>query len=309
MPAGTDLITWSPRVGATGDDRYNVEENTKIEVGATSFSSPPTLAEVNAASGINQVIAECKRRYYQLFRSLLATPSYISSESKYSTVLLSTLKTNINTVRTYEYQTSYSFTAFDIKPLRQNLLELRKSLATDHFFINSGILLYSNFNHNSIKKSGLTYPPVASTVIVIHEELWGQDLISTVYHTYRAFLSYDLPVLPTINSAKILIYPGNCPPGDIKTNIYQSSTYDEPLVIGDYGNINTLLAENISLTEDTWNEVTLTNFSFSSEGQHTIVLATKREVDGVTPTGNELFNMREDTGFLYIYPPNLKLYT
>jgi hypothetical protein len=28
MPAGTDIITWSPRVGATGDDRYDPGETT-----------------------------------------------------------------------------------------------------------------------------------------------------------------------------------------------------------------------------------------------------------------------------------------
>ena len=66
MPAGTDLITWNPRVGSTGDDRYAWPESIPFYIGTpkASFANPdkPTITEVNAAEGWNQVIAETARR-------------------------------------------------------------------------------------------------------------------------------------------------------------------------------------------------------------------------------------------------------
>jgi len=66
MPAGTDLITWNPRVGATGDDRYKWPESIPFYIGTpkASFANPdkPTITEVNVAEGWNQVIAETVRR-------------------------------------------------------------------------------------------------------------------------------------------------------------------------------------------------------------------------------------------------------
>ncbi len=63
--AGYDLIsTWSPRVGASGDDLYNMPDETEYEFGAVSYSVPPTIAEIDAGDHINQIIAAYNRRAY-----------------------------------------------------------------------------------------------------------------------------------------------------------------------------------------------------------------------------------------------------
>lgn len=60
---GYDIVTtWSPRVGPTGDDKYNLPDESDVDKGVSVFSSPPTVAELNAASGINQIIAAYNRR-------------------------------------------------------------------------------------------------------------------------------------------------------------------------------------------------------------------------------------------------------
>lgn len=66
MPAGTDLVTWNPRVGATGTDRYRWPAELPLYAGtpASFYANPdrPTLAEVNASEGWNQMVAEINRR-------------------------------------------------------------------------------------------------------------------------------------------------------------------------------------------------------------------------------------------------------
>jgi hypothetical protein len=72
---GFDLVTWSPRIGATGDDAYDIPgatrmdgtvdtsvEHTRVEAGSSSFSDTPTIAEINASSHWNQLIAALNRR-------------------------------------------------------------------------------------------------------------------------------------------------------------------------------------------------------------------------------------------------------
>ena len=61
MPAGTDLITWSPRKGTSGDDRYD-PDSTAVRAGSSSYSTLPAISEINAATGMNQIIAEINRR-------------------------------------------------------------------------------------------------------------------------------------------------------------------------------------------------------------------------------------------------------
>ena len=107
---GTDLVNWEPRIGGSGDDAYNIPgatkldhefdtegEPTKIYAGNSSganpgsladFSSPstmslvPTIAQINASAGLNQVIGLTNRRikmWYALTGVTSATPlNYIT---------------------------------------------------------------------------------------------------------------------------------------------------------------------------------------------------------------------------------------
>lgn len=73
MPVGPDVVTWSPRVGDEGDDRYAWPETCPLmagsifdqDTGALLFdtSVEPSLEISNKLSGINQLLYEINRQY------------------------------------------------------------------------------------------------------------------------------------------------------------------------------------------------------------------------------------------------------
>ena len=115
-----DLVTWSPAInaievpGATQIDGTvdTINPPTKIEAGASDYSATPTLAEINARSGWNQVVALLNRRvarYNTLFGTSLSTASYFTAGDKITRSAMSTLQTRINSLRTSEGFSSYTF--------------------------------------------------------------------------------------------------------------------------------------------------------------------------------------------------------
>lgn len=76
-----DLVTWTPAIGGSGSDKYQPPVGTFIAAGGTSFSSVPTIAEINASSHINQIIALYNRRAQQLVGAnpTLSTLSYVTT--------------------------------------------------------------------------------------------------------------------------------------------------------------------------------------------------------------------------------------
>ena len=112
---GFDLVTWAPRVGSTGDDVYNVPGGTKldgsvdtggpctVQAGDSSgFSATPTVAQLNASSGINQVIGLYNRRalmFNAAFGTSLATIAYIVSGTMPKATDFTNILTKINTLR------------------------------------------------------------------------------------------------------------------------------------------------------------------------------------------------------------------
>jgi len=58
-----DVVTWSPRVGDTGDDRYTWPENTAIQAGEQFDNTvEPDPVTVNTLTGLNQILYEINRR-------------------------------------------------------------------------------------------------------------------------------------------------------------------------------------------------------------------------------------------------------
>src|SRR6185436_16447902 len=140
MPAGTDLQTWGPRVGSSGDDRYDPGDTVPWTAGLNSFSSLPSIAEINASDGLNQIIAERNRRL-KLKVDTQGTGSYsalayVDTDTINLASLLNTLKTDIDTIRSQDELSAFSWTAFSVSSssiaLRQQILELRKALAIDY---------------------------------------------------------------------------------------------------------------------------------------------------------------------------------
>lgn len=146
---GYDLVTWAPRVGASGDDAYNIPGGTKlnasvdsgnptrIEAGGSTFTSPvPTIAEINASSQWNQVIGLYNRRQSQMNTILNGTPtpiSYISPDTRITAATIAALYTAIGSLRTSEGFGAYTFPTAEIAANKivygYHLAHARKALA------------------------------------------------------------------------------------------------------------------------------------------------------------------------------------
>jgi len=147
-----DLVTWSPRISASGDDKYNVLGGTKldasidtglptrIDAGSSSYSSTPTISEINAGSGLNQVIAAINRRaavHNSLFGTTIPVLSYIAPDVRISAAKFLEIQTGINNVRRTEGFTSNgSFTTpvAGNRILGTSIAEMRKALAISGTF-------------------------------------------------------------------------------------------------------------------------------------------------------------------------------
>ena len=127
-------VIWSPRMGETGDDQYHwPEAQRRTDVGATDgYSSTPTLSQVNAGADWNQIIAEVKRRYAEL--DLTSPPAYLSS-ARFLASNFSGLRTPIDSIRSYELSSAYSWAATipaANAPLTEAFFfELRKALSRE----------------------------------------------------------------------------------------------------------------------------------------------------------------------------------
>lgn len=130
-----DMIVWNPRISGVGNDRYIIPDLRRVQYGGTSYSDIPTIAELNAGSDINQVIALIRRRakiWNAQYGTTLSFPSYMTTaQRRIKNDDLNFLRTTINAVRVAEGASSYSFTPIvsGKKILEDQITELRKALA------------------------------------------------------------------------------------------------------------------------------------------------------------------------------------
>jgi len=141
-----DLITWSPRKDTTGDDRYylgadpvynaGTEEWTSLPLelpaGASDYSSTPTIAEISARTGMNQLIAEIKRQETVLSGGG-TVPSYKNASDKILATDYNNLKTciiNLRSILNYSVFTWTLSTAVANSTEIKNIhfMELRKAV-------------------------------------------------------------------------------------------------------------------------------------------------------------------------------------
>jgi hypothetical protein len=145
---GFDLVTWSPRVGSTGDDKYNLPGATKIDgaldtgnptridVGdASGFSTIPTIAEINASSGLNQIVGLVNRRRRNanaLLGTAFAALPYFTPGVKITYTDIAALQSGVISARTMDSLEAYTGTWPTYSagtPISGNLIaHLRKSL-------------------------------------------------------------------------------------------------------------------------------------------------------------------------------------
>lgn len=217
MPAGTDVVTWSPAVGIAGDDRYTWPEDHVLECGdSTEYSTIPTPAEVIAGVGMNQIIGEIRRRYYDLFwkapanAALVVDGDYLKTGTKASS-FWQALRIAVDSIRAWELQSAYSWpAAYPVsgEPIstdfRDWVLALRKALALDHIRVYPRKLAIMSYERN------YPYPPDPSGTFYLttwhplntnsgNGEAWffGQKCVyaASWYWAHRAVLEFEVPDL------------------------------------------------------------------------------------------------------------------
>lgn len=140
----TDSIIWSPRIGSSGDDRYKWNANLPflLTAGESDYSNPPTQVEINDRSGVNQLFAEVRKRYYQREGSTTTTPPYVAAGDRVHAHVIkgsywTALQESINRLRLREDifsdgGTSFTFTnapAIGDEVKHIDWWEVRKALA------------------------------------------------------------------------------------------------------------------------------------------------------------------------------------
>lgn len=290
MPAGTDIVTWSPRVGATGDDRYSVPASTGILAGATDgYSGTPTITEVNAGSAFNQIGAEIKRRG--------GSASYVAAGDFVLATTFNTWKTQIDTIRSNEKRSAFSWSELPVSAgdviKTDAIKELRKALATDFIY------LVADSTNTGLKKLGNPYPP--SSLFLQSDGKVGQGK-SGQYSILRTAILVTVPTgLPSLDSGKMVIkvstdYVGT----NFDARLYRSSSDLRPIDTGDWGNLDNLedTVGTSGMSDETYEEWSI---AAPASGAHTYWLVSARDENGDQPTGNEFLELRNVT--------YLKLYT
>jgi hypothetical protein len=184
-----DEFSWEPRAGSTGDDRFNVPgakglsgtvvsgEQIRIDAVPASYSTPPTLGQVSAGSGVNQVLAEYNRQRQELVSagfsaSVSGLPeSYVSGKVQ-STRFRVNYPSVINQVRTVYGFGSYTF---NYTPANSStalidgaiIAEMRKALTPEGPFspLRYGTLRSANNNITS------TWVNASTTEAIVPERL------------------------------------------------------------------------------------------------------------------------------------------
>ena len=326
MPAGTDLVAWSPRLGASGDDRYDPGADILIAAGSDSYDANPSLDQINAASGMNQTIAEARRRIQTYidtsgipaFPAPPSLPAFVAAASKIKSSDFTGMQTSIDGIRSRDGAAAFSWTALPAgtKILRQNLLELRKALAVDHIRIwnnitDSGTVSPPNFLPRMVYQKAIYPPDTTGTSSVSSPGCFGQkeNPSSVEYISARAALFFKLPSnLPAIASAKIE-FQKQGPMSDIfgsgesfvafTARLYKSNSYLGPADIGDWTGIDVL--ESTVLISDTTVETLQLSAAGVSSGNHTYLLAGANEVDDVAPADGTQEGIKVGVGRLLLY--------
>lgn len=330
MPAGTDLITWNPRVGATGDDRYNIDLNTAIGAGSSSYSSPPTISEINAGSGINQIIAEVNRRCGESDDALvqngsISTVAYIAAGGAIS---LLALTAKIDLIRENEDQAYFSTATGQTGQAIRGawVAAMREALSLDYISV---YLDKSDHNFETysspvrrqmdcyLKREDSFYPPTTTSVFPDINFRCGQrGSAGPTYGKYRPYFFFRIPAIPSLGDALLSIHSdGDFSSQDFNMNLYRANSHLAPLGTGDWGNLDNL---EDSIASSSWpsdSRLTLDvdHTAINGSSGLTYILASDREVADTTPFTNEYVEIdgmdNSLVEFDILYYPILKLYT
>lgn len=142
------VFDWNPRIGDIGDENWDLPHGTKMDgtvvadksqallgFGSQSYPSVPALANVDAGSGFNQIIAAMnyKSNLMDVSGFPFSIASYLGTKNikRVAPLIWSSIPTNINQLRLFEGFDDFDFTdvfAGDL-PRAWVIAERRKALA------------------------------------------------------------------------------------------------------------------------------------------------------------------------------------
>lgn len=145
-----DVITWEPRAGDTGDDRYHwPADDRRLDWGDCSaypaqkysptIADVPTESMVKAGTAFGQVAAEINRRHTWAGNPYFSYPVRYSPNQRLTVTsrYLSDYRNYVDAIRTREFRTAYTWEAENAaanKPLTEAFhFEMRKALAYEEY--------------------------------------------------------------------------------------------------------------------------------------------------------------------------------
>ena len=197
-----DLVTWSPRIGATGDDKYNVPAATVLAAGSTAgYSATPTIAEINAGSGLNQIVAAVKRRirtYNSLFGTSITEPSYVSSAANViSSGDFGSIQSAINDVRENEGFAAYTYSSTYSGLLVSNhIAQLRKALTIDGTLkVGEATGVFPSYIKSGYNRTDSPYGTATSEAFSASNILTaiGKNGVAGTVTRHRALVHFNIP--------------------------------------------------------------------------------------------------------------------
>jgi len=208
------MPTWSPRVGASGEDAYRWGVNNLVNAETTAYSTPPTLAQVNAGSGLNQILAELKRQGGG------AGLGYTSTANLLGVTFLNALKGGVDALRTSLGRGVFPWTVWPISNVLllrdQHLYELRRALV-EPVVVNASTAFYIQGQDLVDKTLEPPYPPLSAKtctsgnyVYVDNGYYWiyvfmGQDRMN-MSRVARSYLNFTVPAGISNASARLRLY-------------------------------------------------------------------------------------------------------
>jgi len=281
----SNLITWDS----------NIAIGVSIKAGTYNLSTPPLIAEVNAATGYNQIIAEINRRRLLLGHS---TTTYVSND-KIIASKINTLKTLIDLIRSDEYLSVFPWVmtyAANIRITASHLMELQQALDTDHIFLETSGDPTGGDNY--LQKTDAFYPPV--NLSGGSADAAGQRYAAPSYYKYRSYRYFTTPEDLTYIRAI----------GGLNQNTITGSGYNVLIFLTDHN-----IGSDLATTEENWNtlympiyngyprnglfEVDL-NLILVGKVTRQFVLTTTRELNNVIPTVDESIRGNLDYVRLYL---------
>jgi hypothetical protein len=271
---GFDLVTWSPRVGSTGDDQYNLPGATKIDgsldtgnptridVGdASGFSTIPTIAEINASSGLNQIVGLVNRRRGNanaLLGTAFAALPYFTPGAKITYTNIAALQSGVIATRTIDSLEVYPvglWPAYSTgKPIAGNLIaHFRKALRISGKYFGTSRYTYGLREVFYGRRDSPWGTPYSETVSPPQSYMAGKYFLPVGSQQWRMRILYAqaLPewVVSTEGSAIVHFTPSsynNALEAGWTLDAYLSDSDDHAWTIGSYTgwpyNTDTLLA-------------------------------------------------------------------